>query len=135
MTEPHEGGAVIDASALLCWLFREPGAHLVEPYLAAGASISTVNLAEVTCKLSDRAVPGEDIDRIIDELPVEVRNLDIGTVRQIYRLRAACRPLGLSMGDMACIATGLQAGVRIVTADGVWKKLPRRIASTIVFVR
>jgi hypothetical protein len=51
---------VLDASALLCLFFDEPGADRVEAFLA-GARVGAANLAEVTAKLVDRGVDGEAI--------------------------------------------------------------------------
>jgi len=33
-------------------------------------------------------------------------------------------PFGLSLGDRACLATGLIEKMPVMTADQVWKKLP-----------
>lgn len=50
---------VLDASALLVLLNREPGSGQVEEALAEGASITTVNLSEVVAKLSDGDARGD----------------------------------------------------------------------------
>jgi PIN domain nuclease of toxin-antitoxin system len=42
---------VLDASALLTLLFREPGAAAVDHVIAQGAAVSTVNLSEVAAVL------------------------------------------------------------------------------------
>ena len=47
---------VLDASAILAALFREPGADVVETHYQAGI-VSAVNLSEVAVKLSDRGMP------------------------------------------------------------------------------
>jgi len=38
----------------------------------------------------------------------------------IARLRAATRAQGLSLGDRACLATGLRLGWPVITADRSW---------------
>ncbi|HEV3113837.1 MAG TPA: hypothetical protein VGY99_25395 [Candidatus Binataceae bacterium] len=43
---------VLDASAVLAYLQREPGYARVRSALSTGASISTVNLAEVSAKVA-----------------------------------------------------------------------------------
>ena len=53
-------GHILDASALLCLLFGEPGADRVERALP-DAFISAANLAEVLSKLVDRGLDGEEI--------------------------------------------------------------------------
>jgi PIN domain nuclease of toxin-antitoxin system len=38
-------------------------------------------------------------------------------------LRNPTRKIGLSLGDRACLATALELGLPVVTADRVWSKL------------
>ena len=55
-----KGGHVLDASALLCLLFDEPGADRVERALPE-ALISAANLAEVIAKLADRGLDRNEV--------------------------------------------------------------------------
>ena len=52
--------AVLDASALLALLNREPGSDKLTPELLTGAAMSTVNVAEVHSKLVARGLPPSD---------------------------------------------------------------------------
>jgi ribonuclease VapC len=56
---------LLDASALLAYLQREPGFGAVQEALREGAAISTVNLAEVAGKLKAKE---KDPDRIVGRL-------------------------------------------------------------------
>jgi Hypothetical conserved protein len=56
---------LLDASALLAYLQREPGFEAVREALREGAGISAVNLAEVVGKLKAK---GKDPDRILRRL-------------------------------------------------------------------
>jgi ribonuclease VapC len=52
-----EAGYVLDASALLCLFFEEPGADRVEVVLRE-ARVSAPNMAEVVAKLVDKGADG-----------------------------------------------------------------------------
>ena len=52
---------VLDASAILAALFREPGSGVIETHYEAGI-VSSVNLSEVAAKLSDRGIEDDKLD-------------------------------------------------------------------------
>lgn len=113
---------VLDASALLAFLFREPGHERVAPLLDE-ALISTVNLAEV---LSRFARDGHD------PRPVAARLARAGIARVAFSERlaitaAAILPMvaarGLSLGDRACLALALSRDLPALTADRHWAGL------------
>ena len=113
---------VLDASALLAYLQREPGANLVRPVMAE-AVMSTVNWAEVVQKVSEGI---EDLPGLRGSL--ESLGLDLApfTARQAEiagELRNRTRELGLSLGDRACLALGLDREVTVYTADRAWTRL------------
>jgi ribonuclease VapC len=116
------GGHVLDASALLCLFFDEPGAEKVEAFLA-GARVGAANLAEVTAKLVDRGVDGEAIAAEIAELDVEVVPLDRAQAEAAGLLRSATRGAGLSLGDRCCLALADALGATAVTTDRAWAGL------------
>ena len=131
-------GAVLDASALLAYLQDEPGSQTVQTALAAGAIINAVNYAEVLSRLGDA---GEEpatahrrfqeqglIDGLLEVVPL---NEDDGVA--IARLRAATRARGLSLGDRACLATGLRLGRPVITADRGWVAID--VGATIRLIR
>lgn len=91
--------AVVDASAVLAYLHDEPGAAVVGARLASsGATLASVNLAEVTTRLADRGVD-------VDPLPGEL---------------GRPRPAGAGRGDRVVVGSRPE-GVRIL-----WQ--PRRVA-------
>ncbi|TFU15780.1 type II toxin-antitoxin system VapC family toxin [Thermus tengchongensis] len=116
--------AVLDASALLALLLDEPGAARVEAVLAEGAAISAVNLAEV---FSNQAERGHAPEAVRERL---VREGLLGQVLEVFpfteedALEAArLRPLGLSLGDRACLALARRLGLPALTADATWEGL------------
>jgi PIN domain nuclease of toxin-antitoxin system len=127
-----EGGYVLDASALLCLFFREPGAARVEAVMAS-AAIGAANLAEVIAKLVDRGVDGAAIVADIAELDIEVVAMDRGQAEAAGRLRAATRgAAGLSLGDRCCLALAQRLNATAVTTDRAWGGLEMDIAVEVV---
>ncbi|MGB8475227.1 MAG: type II toxin-antitoxin system VapC family toxin [Candidatus Acidiferrum sp.] len=114
---------VLDASALLAILNQEPGAETLTPELLSGAAISTVNLAEVHGKLVGRGLTPDDAWEAAMSPIREVVPFTAEQARVVGDLVAQTRPLGLSLGDRACLALGLALKAPVYTADKSWKKL------------
>lgn len=115
-----EGRRLLDASALLAYLQREPGFEAVREALREGAAISAVNLAEVVGKLKAK---GKDPDRIVRRLlalGLEVLDFTLGEALEAGALDPLTRSLGLSLGDRACLATGKVHGLPVLTTDRAW---------------
>ena len=115
--------AVLDASALLALLNQEEGSEEVSELVAAGATISAVNLSEVAAKLSLVGMPEALIRAALGPLGLEVASFDAETAYQTALLAGLARAMGLSLGDRACLALAAQAGLPAVTADRAWRPL------------
>ena len=126
--------AVLDASALLAVLYREPGSAVVERYFAQ-AMVSSVNLSEVAAKLSDHGVDSQEVLEILTGLGLEVREFDTELALAAGALRESTRPLGLSLGDRACLALGIAEGAPILTTDRAWAGVPVKTTAEVVIVR
>jgi ribonuclease VapC len=114
---------VLDASALLALLNGEPGSGQVASVIADGATISTVNLAEVVTKLSEVGMPETFIHNALDLLGLEIVNFDFVQAYQVGLLRPLTRHTGLSLGDRACLALAKQLRLPALTTDRVWEGL------------
>ena len=112
---------VLDASAVLVYLQREPGYEKVRDALARGAAVSTVNLAEVYAKLVDRNLPWDEIGRGLEALGLSVLPFTDEDARGSALLYPKARRLGLSLGDRACLALGVRLGLPVLSADRAWK--------------
>ena len=112
--------AVLDASAVLALLHREPGGEQVEAAVALGATISTVNLAEVIGRLADAGVPEEAITAALEPLVLEVVAFDGWFALQTGLLRPTTRMAGLSLGDRACLALAQSLDLPALTSDRRW---------------
>lgn len=114
---------VLDASALLAVLNQEPGWEKLPPERLLEATLSTVNLAEVHSKLVRRGVPPEEawedaLSPVAETVPFTEEQARIAG-----GLVTVSRPLGLSLGDRACLALALTLKAPVYTADRAWKNL------------
>jgi len=114
---------VLDASAVLAILNQESGGETLTPELLSSAAISAVNLAEVHGKLVGRGLSPDDAWEAALSPIREVVPLTAEHARLVGDLVAQTRPLGLSLGDRACLALGLALKAPVYTADKSWKKL------------
>ena len=117
---PEGPRKLLDASALLAYLQREPGFEAVREALREGAAISAVNLAEVAGKLKARGKDPERIVRRLLAMGLEVLPFTLEEALEAGALDPLTRPLGLSMGDRACLAAGKVRGLAVLTADRTW---------------
>lgn len=114
---------VLDASAVLVLLNREPGADLVAEAIE-GAYISAVNLAEVASKHVENGGDTNEIAALVDWTGMHVVPFDEDQALTAGALRASTRALGLSLGDRACLAAALfLRPAAVLTADRAWAGL------------
>ena len=107
---------------------------MIERYFAQ-AVVSSVNLSEVAAKLSDHGVGSQEVLEILSGLGLEVREFDTELAFMAGALREVTRPLGLSLGDRACLALGIAEGVPILTTDRAWELVPIKAPAEVVVVR
>ncbi|WP_119420940.1 type II toxin-antitoxin system VapC family toxin [Desertibaculum subflavum] len=122
---------VLDASAVLALIHREPGEARVAELLGRSA-ISTVNLAEVHGKLTQRGVPEDVAWAAIQRLDLEIVPFDLAQARTVGGMLPSTRHLGLSLGDRACLALARQRGVPAVTTDRNWSRLDAGVTVEVI---
>jgi ribonuclease VapC len=115
-------GAVLDASALLAVVFREPGAEVALP-LMPGAYISAVNLSEVIARCVERGKPIDEAITLLGELPIIVVSFGAEAAYRTAGLKVPTRHLGLSFADRCCLALGAEKHAVVLTTDTDWSKL------------
>ncbi len=118
---------VLDASALLALLRREPGGELVEP-LVSKALISSVNWSEVVQKALDQQADIGGLREDLEALGLEIVPFNAPMAERAAAFRASTRHLGLSLGDRACLALAAELDLTAVTADRLWSDLSVGIA-------
>ncbi len=120
---------ILDASAALALLLKEPGSDEVARLLGE-AGISSVNMTEVYSKCVDRGLNPEIIKNLFTGLGVEVLSFSDRHALVAGQLRTQTKSQGLSLGDRACLATGIVEKRRVITADRVWLTLDLDIEIT-----
>jgi len=112
---------VLDSSAVLAVINQEDGADLVRPLLGH-AMISAVNVAEVHTKLTeygDETIQkGRALLGLLDVVP-----FDTAQARRTGELRPSTRAAGLSLGDRACLALGIELDAEVYTCEGEWARV------------
>ena len=115
---------VLDASTILAYLFEESGYQQVEAILESGDGIiSSVNYAEVVGKLVDKKMPSDTIQIAMDNLELKCLPLSESQAFLAGQLRQTSKDIGLSLGDRACIALGIDKKLPVLTADTIWKEV------------
>ena len=123
---------VIDSSAILAFLNREPGQNRVREILSEGAVVSTVNQSEIVSKLLESGVPEVEISLIFSYLDLKIVNFDEQAAWKTARLHSITKTIGLSLGDRACLGLARQLQLPVATADKIWAKLTIGIAIEVI---
>jgi PIN domain nuclease of toxin-antitoxin system len=114
---------ILDASALLAYLNQEQGGSHVKPLLP-DAFISTVNWCEVVQKLRKNSIDDKLVAKKLLLLGLRFMPFSVEHANKAGELWQVTAPFGLSLGDRACLATGLVENMPIITADKIWQDLP-----------
>jgi PIN domain nuclease of toxin-antitoxin system len=112
---------VLDTSAALALIYDEPGANKVRAALT-GASMSTINVAEVLTVLIRHGIPEPQAIGLLQRLGLTVRDFATDhaiVAARLHTVKAEARRI--SLGDRACLATAIALGVPAVTADRNWQ--------------
>ena len=112
----------LDASALLAFLFREPGHEQVVTVLN-GCCMSTVNLSEVVGRFVRDGHNGQVVWARLQATPIEFVTFTSEQASVAAQLLPHTQPLGLSLGDRACLALALERNIPAMTADRAWAQL------------
>lgn len=114
---------VLDASAVMAIIQAEPGRERITPAVLSGAVCSAVNLAEVQAKLVSRGLTPQQAWEDATSPVVEIVPFDAAQARISGDLVTQTKPLGLSLGDRACLALGMALHAPIYTAERTWSKV------------
>lgn len=124
---------VLDASALLAYLFREPGHEFVEQYIL-DACISTVNLSEVAGRFVRDGIDPSPLLRQIEKTTIEIVPFTSIHALHAANIMTKTKSHGLSLGDRACLALAVERNSTALTADVIWSEI-RDIGVDIMQIR
>lgn len=116
-------GAVLDASAVLAWTFREDGHETVAEQLRPGAMMSAVNWSEVLQKIAARGADPDQLGDRILALGLQITPFGPADAAATAKLYPHTRSSGLSLADRACLALAHLRQAPVFTADRAWKDL------------
>ncbi|MEI9906050.1 MAG: type II toxin-antitoxin system VapC family toxin [Asticcacaulis sp.] len=114
--------SVLDASAVMALIMREPGEEKVRGEIG-DAIISSVNMAEVYSTCADRKLDPAVIGRTLSGMGLAILNFLPAHAFVAGQLRPLTRSHGLSLGDRACLATAMVEKLPVMTADRAWLTL------------
>jgi ribonuclease VapC len=123
---------VLDSSAVLAVLQKEPGAETVLVHLHH-AVISAVNFSEVVARLVRGGGNFEDALTDLHNLFPDIHPFGVEQAFAVGRLFPQTTSHGLSFGDRACLVLAKSLGAPALTADQAWGKLD--IGVTIELIR
>jgi len=121
---------LLDASAVLALLHREPGSDGVAGVLV-GSAVSAVNWSEVLHKAGSRGIDVTALDEDFVNLGVEVVDFGRSEARVAARIWIDGHRT-LSLADRACLATAMVRGLAVATADRSWADLDLSVAVTVI---
>ena len=97
---------VLDSSAILAVIFQEKGAEIVESLLDKSL-VSSINVAEVFTKLSEKGILNQQMIDDFQQLGIEIIDFDFEQAVKTAELRPLTKHLGLSLGDRSCLALAI----------------------------
>ena len=115
---------VLDASAVLAWVFDERGADTVEKVLGE-SGLSTVNLAEVLYRCDEEGMNTTGLEEDLGSLGLDIVPFEVPDARLAEEVRRAGRREGhrLALGDCCCLATAIRLSLPVVGGDQAWETL------------
>src|SRR5260370_38628923 len=109
---------VLDASAVLAWLFDERGASTVDKVLSVSA-LSTVNLAEVLYRADEEGMATGSLEDDLRSLWVAVEPFTAKDAHLVEEVRRVARGSGtrLSLAAWCSLATRIPLNLPVFGAD------------------
>ncbi len=124
MIADTERRAVVDASAVLAWVFDERGADTVEDVLGV-SGISAVNFAEVLHIGEGRRYGPDELEADLAAYGLVLLPFGAAEAREVLEVKHAEEHAGirLSLADRCCLATAMTHGLPAIVSDGEWEVL------------
>ena len=108
---------LLDASAVLAWLQKEPGADQLDAIIEH-SSIGAANWSEVLQKSWQHGRDGDEVAALLETLGLEVESVTPELAVEAARMWPRCPDL--SLADRLCLAAGKARAATVWTADRSW---------------
>lgn len=109
---------VLDASAVLAFVYDEPGAEVVERAMHEPCRVAAPNWSEVVQKIATLGGDWQTVGVLLGEYGVFVES---STQADAENAAIRWRPgQGLSLADRLCLATAERFDTTVLTADRAW---------------
>lgn len=115
---------VLDASALLAWVFDQPGGDEVRTQIE-GALMAAPNWSEVLQKAQQLGLDADEVGDTTLAFGLSVVGVDREDASSAARLWTRGRPL--SLADRFCLAVGERLDLPVWTCDRSWAAVSDRV--------
>ena len=127
--------SVLDASALLAYLRREPGWEQVLQAFTGTAMMTTVNFGEVAGWLVRNGADEAAVRTLRNGLVFPLIPVDDDLAIRAALLEPLTRPKGLGIGDRLCLALAARVNGVAVTADAAWHEIAAGVGVEVQLIR
>ena len=115
--------SVLDASALLAYLRREPGWEQVLAAFSSTTTMTSVNFGEVAGWLVRKGADEAAVRGLRNGLVFPLTPVDDDLCIRAALLEPLTRSRGLGIGDRLCLALATRSDAVAVTADAAWQEI------------
>ena len=122
---------ILDTSAFLAFANRETGAEKVRPILKESV-VSAVNASEILQKLVMKNMTLSRAEEYLKRFVCDIPPFDQEQAALTATMHSQTREFGLSLGDRACLALGMQLGLPVMTAEPRWTQLSLGISVEVI---
>lgn len=113
---------VLDVSAMLAYLHREPGWEEVSTMIG-DACISAIAWGEVARQAARQGLDAGAARTLLAELGLDIVPFTAEQAETAAHLGEEARGSALSLADRASLALAIERGLETVTADRIWEDL------------
>ena len=117
---------VLDASALIALVHREPGWEVVQAVLGHSV-VCAIHLTEAMGKLIRKGGEPRRVERYLRALPMPIRPWDAALAWESLDMAPLAWTHGISLGDRACLALARHLDAVAMTSDTAWANLNLKV--------
>ena len=115
--------SVLDASALLAYLRREPGWEQVLEAFTGTTTMTTVNFGEVAGWLMRNGADAATVRALRTGLVFPLTPIDDDLAIRAALLEPLTHLKGLGIGDRLCLVLAARSGAVALTVDAAWQEI------------